>query len=103
MPGPGMTRKTGLGMTGKAACARVAEAEGASGVADLCHPRHHKREGPTSEAQWEGSRSDGPQNRGLPAREGLLQSHPLRAKASADRGPIKSGLTGVASQKFSLE
>ena len=34
----------------------------ASGVADLCHPRHHEREGPTSEAQWEGSRSDGPQN-----------------------------------------
>ena len=24
----------------------------------MCHPRHHKREGPTSEAQWEGSRSD---------------------------------------------
>ena len=39
-----------------------------SGIADPCHPRHRKREGPTSEAQWEGSRSDGPQNRGLPPR-----------------------------------
>ena len=24
----------------------------------MCHPRQHEREGPTSEAQWEGSRSD---------------------------------------------
>ncbi len=24
----------------------------------MCHPRHHKREGPASAAQWEGSRSD---------------------------------------------
>ncbi len=30
--------------------------EGCSGK--MCHPRHHKREGPASEAQWEGSRSD---------------------------------------------
>ena len=28
---------------------------------ETCHPRHRKREGPTSEAQWEGSRSDAPE------------------------------------------